>query len=216
MENSDVEVVGDLPSSPSIKLALPGPSPASPVQSLQRPNASSPLELNETTVMKYGLFFVLVFILGGFFVSILAEKGLFHRIHGSPHEPTWQRVKDGVLKDGVEDGALKMVVAPWECVLAIVLVAWRLARVAADRLFPQQTPVLRAKCGNYMLELFGTTMLETTAQVCITIIDIIILNNYTKNAYIFDTPPRRCSPWHTRRVRRVERATRRGLLTHLV
>ena len=36
--------------------------------------------------------------------------------------------------------------------------SWRLARVAADRLFDHQISLVRAKCGNYMLEIFGTTI----------------------------------------------------------
>jgi hypothetical protein len=123
-------------------------------------SGSSPATANETTLLKRLMMFALVIIGGSLFVGILAEHGLIIRIHERPPDvPAWHLVRDGYSP--------ALVAAPWEastspfltlCVLVIVLATWRLARVAADRLYEQHTSVIRAKCGNYMLELLGTTI----------------------------------------------------------
>ena len=60
-----------------------------------------------------------------------------------------------------------LLVVPWEAsnssffplyVLVIVLAAWRLARIVADRAFDQHAPAIRAKCGNCMLGIIATIL----------------------------------------------------------
>ena len=125
--------------------------------SLRLPNESP---LNETTLMKRWLACALLMTVGSFVVGILAERGVFTNIHESPPGvPDWRLVQAG--------HSPSLLVAPWDTstspfiplsVLVFVLTMWRLAHVAADRVFEQHTSVIRAKCGNYMLEIVATTL----------------------------------------------------------
>jgi len=151
------------PGSPPAILTKPM-QPRSPSASDNNNNHQSPRRpnvlLDEATLLKHGLQFALMMIFGSFFIGILAEQGLIRRRRESPpHVPDWQLIRDGYSPS--------LVVDPWEastspflplCILVIVLATWRLARVAADRMFDQQPPGIRAKCGNYMLEIFSMTI----------------------------------------------------------